>query len=286
MSHLHVARLVYRLKTDGTWTFEEPPKVERQTDAFFLRLEDDMVYVSMREHHETAESARARVEKYLRSWEISASLQYDGTSERWFEFDRGEVLDLTEHPRAPTGTPPVVVRLSAGSMSIAAGAATAHVTSRSYPNPPDDFTVSEDVEVMWTLYQRYRQDHERLLTMAATCLSWLAFRAQQNDPTSKKSWRKKAEKQYNIKLDVLGKLGELTANLGVGVEARKVYPGRRHPRNPTDRERKWIEEGIKKIIRRVGERAADPQGVLPKITMTDLPQLRSERCKNSRKSGQ
>jgi hypothetical protein len=88
MSHLHVARLVYRLKTDGTWTFEDPPMIERQKDAFFLRLEDDMLYVSMREHHETAESARTRVEKYLRSWEISAGLQYDGTSEMWFEFDR------------------------------------------------------------------------------------------------------------------------------------------------------------------------------------------------------
>ena len=273
MSHLHVARLVYRLKTDGTWTFEDPPKVERQTDAFFLRLEDDMLYVSMREHHETAGSARTRVEKYLRSWEISAGLQYDGTSEMWFEFVRAEVLDLTEHPRAPTGTPPVVVRLSAGSMSIAAGAATAHVTSRSYPNPPDHFTVSEDVEVMWTLYQRYRKDRERLLTMAATCLSWLRFRAQQNDPTTgKKSLNKKVEQQYNIEIDVLRKLGELTANLGVGVEARKVYGGSQL-RNPTHGERKWIEEAIKKIIRRVGEHAADPQGVLPKITMANLAQL-------------
>jgi hypothetical protein len=230
-----------------------------------------MLYVSMREHHETAERARTRVEKYLRSWVISAGLQYDGTSEMWFEFDRAEVLDLTEHPRAPTGTPQVV-RLSAGSMSIAAGAATAHVTSRSYPNPPDDFTVSEDVEVMWTLYQRYRQDRERLLTMSATCLSWLELRALQNDPTGKKSRRKKAAQQYNIEIGVLRKLGDLTANLGVGVEARKVHEGSQ-PRNPTHRERKWIEEVIKKIIRRVGEHAADPQGVLPKITMANLPQL-------------
>jgi len=271
MSHLHVASLVYRLKTDGTWTFEDPPKVERQTNAFFLRLEDDMLYVSMREHHETAESARTRVERYLRSWEISAGLQYDGTSEMWFEFDRAEVLDLTEHPQAPTGTHQVV-RLSAGSMSIAAWAATAHVTSRSYPNPPDDFTVSEDVEVMWTLYQRYRQDRERLLTMAATCLSWLEFRAQQNDPTSKKSLREKAAQQYNIEIDVLRKLGDLTANLGIGVEARKVH-GRSQLRNPTHRERKWIEEAIKKMIRQVGKHAADPQGVLPKITMANLAQL-------------
>jgi hypothetical protein len=272
MSHLHVARLVYRLKTDGTWTFEDPPKVERQTDAFFHRLEDDMLYISMREHHETAVSARTRVEKYLRSWEISAGLQYDSTSEMWFEFESAEVLDLTEHPRAPTGTPQVVVSLSAASMSIAALAATAHVTSRSYPNPPDHFTVSEDVEVMWTLYQRYRKDRERLLTMAATCLSWLEFRAQQNDPTSKKGLKKRAAQQYNIHVDVLRKVGNLTANLGVGVDARKVHRGSQL-RNPTHRERKWIEEAIKKIIRRVGEHAADPQGVLPKITMANLPQL-------------
>jgi hypothetical protein len=109
--------------------------------------------------------------------------------------------------------------------------------------------------------------------MAATCLSWLELRAQQNDPTGKKSRRKKAAQQYNIKLDVLGKLGELTANLGVGVEARKVYPGGSQLRNPSHRERKWIEEAMKKIIRRVGEHAADPQEVLPKNTLAKLPQL-------------
>ena len=67
-------------------------------------------------------------------------------------------------------------------------------------------------------------------------------------------------------------MGNLTANLGVGVDARKVHRGSQL-RNPTHRERKWIEEAIKKIIRRVGEHAADPQGVLPKITMANLPQL-------------
>jgi hypothetical protein len=157
-------------------------------------------------------------------------------------------------------------------MSVAAGSATAHVTSRSYPNPPDDFTVSEDVEVMWTLYARYRQDRERLLPIADTCLSWLQFRAQQNDPTGTKSWRRKATQQYNIHLDVLRKLGELGANLGVGVEARKVHGGSQL-RNPNHRERQWIEEAIKRIIRRVGEHAADPKKALPKITMSDLPQL-------------
>jgi hypothetical protein len=271
MTHSHVARLVYRLKTDGSRTFVNPPKVERQTDAFYLRLEDDMLYVLMREHHETTESARKRVEKYLRSWEISAALQYGGNPEVWFEFDRAEVLDLTEHPRSPPGTPQVV-RLSTASMGIAAVSATAHVMSRSYPNPPDDFTVSDDVEVMWALYERHRQDRERLLTMAATCLSWLEFRAQQNDPTGKKSKRAKAAQQYNIEIDVLQKLGELSANLGSGAEARKVHRGSQL-RNPTHIERKWIEEAIKRIIRQVGNHAADPQGVLRKITMSNLPQL-------------
>jgi hypothetical protein len=272
MSYPHVARLVYRLKTDGTRTFEDPPKVERQTDAFYFRLEDDTLYVSLREHHETAESAREPVEKYLRGWEISAALQYGGKRELWFEFDRAEVLDLTEYPLPPPGTPQVV-RLS-GALMASGGvlSATAHVTSRRYPDPPDDFTVSDDVEVMWTLYDRYRQNRERLLTMASSCLSWLEFRAQQNDPTGTRSKREKAAQQYNIDIDVLRKLGDFTANLGIGVEARKVHRGSKL-RNPNHSERKWIEAAIKRIIRRVGEHAADPKKAWPKITMSDLPQL-------------
>ncbi len=45
-----------------------------------MRLDDNVVWFSMREHHDTEASARERVELYLCGWEISAALQYGG---RW-----------------------------------------------------------------------------------------------------------------------------------------------------------------------------------------------------------
>ncbi len=173
MSYPHVARLVYRLKTDGTLSFKEPPKIERQTDDSYLRLKDDVLYVSMREHHETIKSARERVEKYLRSWEISAALQHGGQPRLWFEFDKAEVLNLAEYPLPPPGTPRVE-ELSALSASISTASATLHALVQEYPTPPDAFTASEDVEVMWTLYDRYRQGNDRLLPMAHHVLAGLS----------------------------------------------------------------------------------------------------------------
>jgi hypothetical protein len=109
-----------------------------------MRLEDNVVWFSMREHHATAASARERVEPYLRSWEISAALQYGGRPEFRFVFDDAEILDLDPSPPPPTSPPgtPQTVRLSAAMVGVGAASAMIHVTRRSYPRPPDDFELS------------------------------------------------------------------------------------------------------------------------------------------------
>lgn len=262
MSYPHVTRLVYRLKTDGTRSFKDPRKVERQTDTGYLRLKDDVLYVSMREHHETVENARERVEKYLRSWEINAALQYGGQPEVWFEFDKAEVLDLTKYPLPPPGTPQVE-EISAHIIGTSALSATAHATSQEYPAPPDAFTASEDVEVMWTLYSRYKQGQDRLLPMAYTCLTRIRYSAGNQG---------NAASQYRVSKRVLHKLSELTSTLGQGVEARK-FDSQGTRRAPTPQEVNWIEEALKVLIKRAGEYAANPHEALPKITMSDLPPL-------------
>jgi hypothetical protein len=75
ISYPHVAGLWYRLKADELVDFSNPQPVERHTNAFYLRLEETVLTVWMKEHHATENSARERVERYLRSWEISAALQ-------------------------------------------------------------------------------------------------------------------------------------------------------------------------------------------------------------------
>jgi hypothetical protein len=264
MRHPHIARLRYRLEPiDDTSEFDNPPAVERQTDAFYMRLDDEIVQFSMREHHETEANARERVEMYLRGWEISAALQYGGRPEFRFVFEDAEILDLDPPPpplAPPPGTPQTV-HLSAAAVAVGAASATIRVTRRSYPRPPDDFELSEDVGVMWSLYDSYRQGHDRLLPMAYTCLSRLEYAA---------GGRKQTAQRYRVDKKVLDKLGELTSTLGTGVEARKL-DRRSKDRAPTAAEKLWIETVVRLLIRRAGEVAHDAQGSWPMITMGNLP---------------
>jgi hypothetical protein len=207
MKHPHVARLRYRLETiDETSGFTDPPPVERQTEAFYMRLSDNVVWFSMREHHGAEASARARVESYLRSWEISAALQYGGRPEFHFVFQDAEILDLGSPPPPPPGSPQTI-QVSAAAVAVAAPSITLRVTRRSCPKPPDDFDLSEDVEVMWSLYDSYREGRDRLLPMAYTCLSRLEYDA---------GGRRQAARRYRVDKRVLDKLGELTSTLGIG----------------------------------------------------------------------
>jgi hypothetical protein len=143
--------------------------------------------------------------------------------------------------------------------------ATVHATKTSYPYPPDDFALSDDVEVLWALYDGYRQGRDRLLPMAFTCLSRLQYSAGGN--------RARAEKRYRIDSKVLTTLGNLTTNLGVGAERRKWDRNTRELREPTVAEKRWIEAAVLALIKRAGQVASKPDAEWPKIKMSDLPKL-------------
>lgn len=260
MRYPHVARLRYRLETaDEMSGFADPPPVERQTEAFYMRLDDNVVWFSMREHHETEASARERVEPYLRSWEISAALDYGGRPEVRFVFEQAEILDLDPPPPGS----PQTVQLSSVMGATSAMSATLRVDRGSYPNPPDNFALSEDVEVLWSLYDSYRQGRDRLLPMAYSCLNRLIYRAGSLE---------QAANQYHVSQRVLRTLSELTSTLGVGAEARKLGKGSKN-RAPTPAEKTWIEAVVRVLIRRAAEAAHDRHKAWPVVTMDHLPKL-------------
>ena len=161
MRYPHVVGLAYSLKAEDRAKFSDPSPVEVDTDSFYIRLDNNLVTVWMKEHHSTSDSAREKVEEYLRRWEILSALQSSRRPLMRFECIRVEILDL-EDPFSSTRTKPV------GS-SVDIHGSRVHRESR-YPDPPEDFTLSTEVEVMWALYDNYLQDRERLLTMAYTCL--------------------------------------------------------------------------------------------------------------------
>jgi len=191
-------------------------------------LEDDLVTVWMKEHHSTGDGAREKVEGYLRRWEVLSALQHNGRRLMHFKCESVEVLDL-EDPFSCRRTKPV-----GASVKARWAVMRSHVW---YPALPDDFDFSADVEVMWTLYDGYQQGRDRILPMAYTCLTRLEYSAGGR--------RADAARQYGIdKKEVLGRIGNLTANLGAGVEARKWEKGR-NLRDPTNEERMWIEAAVR-----------------------------------------
>ena len=68
---------------------------------------------------------------------------------------------------------------------------------------------------------------------------------------------------------MLKKLGELSSTRGKGLARKADGIGR----NLEPAEELWVREVLKKLIYRLAERIAMPQGELGRITMDELPEL-------------
>jgi hypothetical protein len=264
----HVEELVYHIETGNGLTFQDPPPVEDNTDAFRMILEDGVATFVMKEHYPTEKDARHAVEGYLQAWELDAALRYD-SSELRFVFDRPKIVDRDPPPPPPRGTPQTV-ELEAAAIAVGAASVDLVVYRRQYPRPPTDFVADTDSRIMWEQYERYKQGRDRLLPMAYSCLTRLEHRARAY--AAKGNIRMRAASMYRVDYEVLDKLGELATTLGDEAEARKLGPQSRL-RAPTAQEVKWMEAALRLLIRRVGQYAADPQRAWPQQTMANLPDL-------------
>lgn len=253
----HVVSLRYKLETVPTVTFNNPPPVKVETDAFLLCLENGRAFVEMKEHFAAVEAARSAVDPYLHSWELDVALRF-GRQEIRFTYEDAEVIDRNP---PPPGSPQVIQLSAVISATSSSGTATLTVARREYPFPPKHFRANPDVDTLWHRFDGYNQGREPLLAMAYFCLTLLEARA---------GGRKNAGKLYRVHKDVLSKLGELTASTGDERTARKLKEtSALVPLAPT--ETRWIEAAVKAIIRRVGEIDANPS--LDVLAMSDLPTL-------------
>ena len=78
--------------------------------------------------------------------------------------------------------------------------------------------------------------------------------------------RKAAARKYQIAKRVLGEIGYLCSEKG-GPEARKAEG---ITKELTEEERHFLNQAIKKIIRRVAEKTCNPTAELDKISLSDL----------------
>jgi hypothetical protein len=263
MSYPHVAALWYRLKSAPNRSFPDLPPVERHTDAFFLRLDRGVLTVWMLEHHATEESARRRVEDYLRRWEIFAALvEYGGHADIHFDFDRADVLNL-DPPSPEAGGSQAFFVVRANAQILGGSSVKATPSEVRYPNPPDRFRMSADVEVVWSLYNLYREGRYPLLPMTYAFVTYLEAIS---------GGQQRAALRYRVSRNVLSKLSNLSTNLGTGAEARK-HKTRSERRPPSNQEIHWIDMALRTLVRRVGEEAYDEQFPWPQITLGDLPDL-------------
>ena len=53
MNDPHVEKLVYHIETGNGLSFQDPPPVEDETDAFRMILDDGVATFSMKEHYPT-----------------------------------------------------------------------------------------------------------------------------------------------------------------------------------------------------------------------------------------
>ena len=190
------------------------------------------------------------VEDYIRVWEFSACLK-NGPSYFKLKFDHAEIGD-----RNPT---PGVLMVDARPVrfEVKVGEATGVVSPACYPPPPSGLKITPDVQTMCDRYMGYRQGREPLATMAYFCLTMI-----ENNPTTKKDASSR----------VRDKIRYLSSGKG-GQQARKADGT---GTDLTAQDRLFLEEAIKAVIRRAAETAHAPDHNLPKISMSDLPALRSD----------
>jgi len=262
MNDPHVERLHYKLRSESTLSFESPPPINRETPAFRIHLEEGKLTVHMFEHYADEEGAQQRVGPYLCAWEIDANLRL-GRRTVWFEFERSELID--RNPPPPAG--PQTITPKALSVHWRVMPPTIHVGYRSYPPPPSRFLASPDVQTMWFRYNMWVDGREPLLSMAYACLTLL-----EGSTGATTGSRAAVCTMYSIDPAVRKTLGDMVSERGGPDEARKL--GRSATKTPlTRKERQWVDDVIKALIRRKAEYDADPTSPLPLIAMTDFLSL-------------
>ena len=254
MNDPHVVALIYRVEHSDKFDFTHAEPFVREEATFRLEVRDNQARFELQEHYATEAHAQRAVEKYISGWEFDACLEHEDPDYFRLKYDAAEIED-----RNPT---PGVTTINARTLHVQVSIPPATVISSPgrYPTPPSDVRVDVDVEAMYRRYMGYRQGREPLGSMAYFCLTVLEMNA---------GGRSNASTKFQISVRVLSTIGRLAGQKG-GSEARKA---RGVGKELTNRERRFLEEATKRIIRRTAEKAEDCAKDLPQISMNDLPQI-------------
>ena len=217
--------------------------MDHEEPDFRVKIANEKVCFEFKKHHATAKEARKAIEEYICAWEVDAGLRLGGPNYFTLKFDHAQIEDRNPTP----GGKDISVTVRAGTPTVTVSA----TADKEYPPPPPGLTITSDVRTLYDRYMGCRQGKEPLPSMAYFCLTVI-----ERGPTKK-----------DFSSRVRDKIRRLSSGKG-GQQARKA-DGK--DKDLTDQDRRFLDKAIKAIIRRAAERAHDPDGDLPPISMSNLP---------------
>ena len=272
MNDPHVVALIYRVEHGNSVDYRKAEPLIREEPAFRVEVKDNQARFELKDHYATEEDARNAIKDYIDDWEFDACLKH-GLDFFRLQFVRPQIVD-----RNPT---PGEINLQATLTGLIVGSVSATLTvgTLNYPPPPSGVNFrNPDVQTMYQRYMGYRRGTEPLASMAYFCLTVLEHStgrerkrySKANAPKDKKKGkRNEVEGKYQIDLSVLDMIGELSSEKGGGGARKADGVGN----DFTSEKQTFLKHAIKRIIRRVAEKAHSPDKELPQISLSDLPPI-------------
>lgn len=258
-----ITELHYRIAQSEFHVYDNAQPLIHQTPDFCVKVDASWVVFYLNNHYTLLEDARGSVDPFIKSWQIHACLE-NGIDAFNLVFEHG-VVEYND----PVSGDKTTATLGSVSCPTRLVVRANHPT---YPAPPQNFTTSQLVEVLFQRYKQFEMGQETLPAMAYFCLTAVEFHFLDGATKNK---RKKVASELGISEKVLRELGNLTERKGKASEARKSpLPGSAFT-SYSRYEREWIMTVIKLIIHRVGERELTGLPLVNAIDMTDLPDLGS-----------
>lgn len=253
----YVKVLYYQITTGEGISYLDPEPLNFSNHLGDFNAANNRLAVKVSEHFAEVTDAREAIEAFLKSWEIDTDLNRNVGMLR-FKFETADVID--RNPPS-LGTPQVLYAKGVSAIRISS-TASVHLACKKYPKPPTQFVATPDVQYAHRRWLAFRASRDPLPAMAYFVLTVAEQSA---------SSRRSAAQIYQIELDVLNKIGELSSTRGSGMTARKADNQRQY-RELTQQEKAWLELAVRALIRRLGEYASGAK-TLVRITLSDFPSI-------------
>jgi hypothetical protein len=260
MNKPHIDKLFYKIITKDNVDYVNAPAVSLENETFKMVTSNNEVTFEMKKHFSSEQDAKIATDEFLNKWEIIIGLE-NAPDDIRFKFDRSEVVHFEPNQNESN------VNLSVSSVGNFEDDATNHVSHHKYPDPPDQFSISPDVETMYLRYKAYCEGRDTLLSMA-----YLLLTVAESKSATQKEARKEAAAKLRVEEIIFDTLGRLCSTKGNESEARKA------PRNGVflplkDNEREWVLAACKLLIKRCGEFEFCGTENLSLLKMDSLPSL-------------